>query len=84
MGIQLPNINSQAFKQSLENGKTILFIDIEQQQELTINKMMVSHPTLKPEGMTTTTPEWLIRQKKNYKVYWSSRKRLLYFLPTAL
>ena len=33
MGIQLPNINSQAFKQSLENGKTILFIDIEQQQQ---------------------------------------------------
>lgn len=64
MGIQLPNINSQAFKQSLENGKTILFIDIEQQQELTINKMMVSHPALKPEGMTTTTPEWLIRQQK--------------------
>jgi len=64
IGIQLPKINSQTFKQSLESGKTILFIDIEQQQELTINKIMVSHPNLKPEGMTTATPEWLIRQQK--------------------
>ncbi|GIC76554.1 hypothetical protein [Moritella sp. F3] len=67
MSIQLPNINSLSFKQSLENGKTILFIDIEQQQELTINKIMISHPTLKPEGMTTTTPEWLIRQQKKWQ-----------------
>lgn len=49
---------------SLGKGKTILFIDIEQQQELTVNKIMISHPNLKPEGITATTPEWLIRQQK--------------------
>ncbi|MDX2319147.1 MAG: hypothetical protein QNK26_00945 [Moritella sp.] len=67
IGIQLPNINSKAFKQYLENGKTILFIDVEQQQELTINKIMVSHPKLKPEGITTTTPEWFVLQQKKLR-----------------
>ncbi|MFT5805870.1 MAG: tetrahydromethanopterin S-methyltransferase subunit F [Moritella dasanensis] len=65
--IQLPNINSKVFKQSLENGKTILFIDLEQQQELTVNKIMLSHPMLKPEGITTTTPEWLLQQQKKFR-----------------
>lgn len=67
VGIQLPNINSKLFKESLEKGKTILFIDVEQQQELTINKIMMSHPNLKPEGITATTPEWLIRQQKKLR-----------------
>jgi hypothetical protein len=67
IGIQLPNINTKSFKQSLENGKTILFIDVEQQQELTINKIMVSHPMLKPEGIASTTPEWLVRQQKKLR-----------------
>ena len=67
IGIQLPDINTKSFKQSLEHGKTILFIDVEQQQELTINKIMVSHPMLKPEGITSTTPEWLVRQQKKLR-----------------
>jgi len=67
VSIQLPNINSTLFKKSLESGKTILFIDVEQQQELTINKIMMSHPNLKPEGITATTPEWLIRQQKKLR-----------------
>jgi len=67
IGLQLPNINSKLFKQSLDNGKTILFIDVEQQQELIINKIMISHPTLKPEGITAATPEWLRRQQKKFQ-----------------
>lgn len=65
--IQLPNISSKSFKQALEKGQTILFIDVEQQQELSINKIMVSHPRLKPEAITTTTPEWLLRQQKKLR-----------------
>jgi len=67
IGIQLPHINSSLFKTSLENGKTILFIDVEQTQELAINKIMISHPNLKPEGIATATPEWLIHQQNKYR-----------------
>ncbi len=67
VSLQLPNINSKSFKQSLETGKTILFIDVEQQQELSINKIMIAHPRLKPEGISTSTPEWLVRQQKKLR-----------------
>ncbi|QFI36617.1 hypothetical protein FR932_01590 [Moritella marina ATCC 15381] len=67
LDIHLPDINSKVFKQSLENGKSILFIDIEQQHELTVNKIMRLHPMLKPEGITSTTPEWLLQQQKKFR-----------------
>lgn len=67
LDVQLPHINTKLFKKSLDSGKIILFIDVEQQQELTINKIMVSHPSLKPEGIATSTPEWFIRQQKNLR-----------------
>lgn len=65
--VPLANINSQLFKQALETGKTVLFIDVEQQQELFINKIMRSHPMLKPEGIAATTPEWLLQQQKKLR-----------------
>ncbi len=65
IGIQLPNINVKQLQRLLYSGKLILFVDANQKQELTVAKVIDSHPHIIAAGLAEATPDWLI-QSQNY------------------
>jgi hypothetical protein len=63
IAIQLPNINVKQFQRLLYSGKLILFVDADLKQELTIAKVIDSHPHITAAGLAEATPDWLVQSK---------------------
>ena len=61
VGIQKPNHNFARFEQALKDGKHIFFVDLEPQQEATLDKILKAHPKIELAG-TSTAPvqHWLV------------------------
>lgn len=67
IGIQEPNINFRRFKQLLEQGKHILFVDIEPQQEPVVQMVVGRHPALQSAGQGSATPGWVVRSQQLFR-----------------
>jgi len=72
IGIQKPNIHFQRFQEDLHDGKHILFVDVDPEQELTIASVMKSHPKLVPSGFGESTPHWVVRGQDKFKRFMKS------------
>ena len=51
----------------LHNGKHILFVDAEPNQEFTLAAVMKTHPNVGASGFGESTPNWVIRAQYNFK-----------------
>jgi len=60
LGIEKPNHNFVRFKQALNEGKHIFFVDLAPEQEEVLAKLLRSHPQVENAGMGSSTPYWLI------------------------
>jgi hypothetical protein len=61
IGIQEPNVNFKRFQSILEQGKHVLFVDIEPKQEKMLKKVVRRHPRLELAGTGGATPGWVIQ-----------------------
>lgn len=69
MGIQRPNYNFARFEQALKDGKHIFFVDLEPQQEATLDKILVAHPQVVLAG-TGAAPvqHWLVTLQQRLRI----------------
>lgn len=67
IGIQQPNVNFKRFQEMLYNGKHILFVDAEPNQELALATVMKTHPNVAASGFGESTPNWVIRAQDKFK-----------------
>ena len=66
-GIQESNSELSRFQNALNNGKNILFIDIDNSQEQRVNDVIASHPHMRFAGHGNATPGWLVRGQTQFQ-----------------
>lgn len=66
IGIQKPNINFKRFQEVLHSGKHVLFVDVNPEQESTIETIMEHHPLLQSAGIGEATPEWVVNGQDKF------------------
>jgi len=59
-GIQVPNSHFRRFKQSLNEGKHVFFVDVEADQEALLAQVVQRHPRLSDAGSGAAAPHWIV------------------------
>ncbi|BCX70552.1 MULTISPECIES: hypothetical protein [Pseudomonas] len=59
-GIQVPNAHFRNFKQMVEAGKHVFFVDVEPNQESVLEQVIEHHPKLTIAGTGTAAPHWTV------------------------
>lgn len=72
-GIQVPNTHFRSFKQVVDEGKHIFFVDVEPDQESVLDRVIEHHPRLKIAGMGTAAPHWTVAWQHK----WHQFKRVI-------
>ncbi|MDR7281328.1 hypothetical protein J2X84_000142 [Pseudomonas corrugata] len=72
-GFQVPNTHFRNFKQMIEDGKHIFFVDVEPNQESVLTRVIEHHPTLKIAGTGAAAPHWTVAWQHK----WHQFKRVI-------
>ncbi|QBY06016.1 NAD/FAD-utilizing enzyme [Thalassotalea sp. HSM 43] len=67
IGIQMPNKRFERFKGLLRQGKHILMIDANEQQQSALQDVVTMHPALVTEGVGDGSSKWFIKSQKGYQ-----------------
>lgn len=67
IGIQEPNIHFKRFQDTLKEGKHVLFIDIDPEQEAIVKKIARQHPKLQNAGTGEATPSFVVKAQIYFK-----------------
>jgi len=60
IGIQKPHMDFRRFQDELQQGRHILFVDIQPQKVESLQRVMREHPRLRAAGEGGSTPGWVI------------------------
>lgn len=60
-GIQEPNRNFRRFHKVLKRGKHVLFVDVEEQEKIVLERISRAHPRLKSVGVGTSAPTMVVK-----------------------
>lgn len=60
IGIQQPHIDFRRFQDELQQGRHILFVDVQSQKIEALQRVMRQHPQLQAAGEGESTPGWVI------------------------
>ncbi|GAA0368189.1 magnesium transporter [Bowmanella denitrificans] len=66
IGIQVPNRRFKRFQTLLAKGHHILFVDVDQSQELVLSEILQQHPGLKQIGTGETAPRWVVKGQEKF------------------
>lgn len=66
IGIQEPNMNFRRFQEILRDGKHVLFVDVDPEQESILNRVVRQHPKLEGAGEGASTPRWFVRLQEKW------------------
>ncbi|TKB44900.1 NAD/FAD-utilizing enzyme [Thalassotalea mangrovi] len=69
IGIQKPNVEFERFQGLLKQGKHIFFVDIDNEQESELMKVVKKHPNLIIEGKGEGTPGWVVRSQEKFRQF---------------
>ncbi|MDB3856313.1 NAD/FAD-utilizing enzyme [Halieaceae bacterium] len=64
IGIQKPHVDFQRFHEDLHQGKHVLFIDADPDQENILQRIVSAHPKLQDAGEGSSTPRWVVSLQK--------------------
>lgn len=67
IGIQTFNSNFKHFKEQLEAGKHVFFVDVSAEQEGTLERIVLNHPTAEMAGTGRSTPHWIVAWQQRLK-----------------
>jgi len=65
-GIQQPHNQFRRFENALRRGKHVFFVDVDPEQETVLETIAKSHPGLRPAGIGSSTPRWVIQAQKKW------------------
>ncbi len=63
IGIQEPHSDFKRFTEDLRAGRHVLFVDVSQEQEEILHRIVSAHPKLKDAGEGPAAPGWFIRAR---------------------
>jgi hypothetical protein len=66
IGIQIPNHQFKRFQKLLKQGKHIIFVDVEPEQEAILSDIVEKHPKLKLAGTGNATPGWVVHGQEKF------------------
>ena len=66
IGMQVPHTDFVRFKESLDNGKHVLAVDVSPNQEQILQKVTGEHPKLVPAGEGDGAPGWLLSARLRF------------------
>ena len=66
IGIQIPNHEFKRFQKLLKNGKHVIFVDVEPEQETVLAEIAQKHPKLKLAGTGAATPGWVVHGQEKF------------------
>lgn len=66
-GIQEPHHDFKRFKEQLEKGKHVFFVDVEPEQENTLDRVVNAHPHLQVAGVGSATPGWVVGSQNRWR-----------------
>ncbi|MFT5713326.1 MAG: hypothetical protein ACI9DQ_001738 [Glaciecola sp.] len=69
IGIQLPNYQFKQFQHLLQQGKHIFFVDITDDQQALLEKIVRSHSSLTHAGTGEATPEWFVKGQQKFSEF---------------
>lgn len=69
VGIQVPNYEFKQFQNLLSAGKHIFFVDINDDQYASVDKVVKSHASLSHAGTGRATPEWVIKGQEKFSKF---------------
>ncbi len=67
IGIQTFNTNFQRFKDELEAGKHVFFVDLDSDQEDMLEDIVKRHPSARMAGTGRPTPHWIVTWQQRLK-----------------
>ena len=70
-GIQVPHRDFKRFESQLREGKHVFIVDVDPQQEASLEKVIERHPRLKLAGTGKATPRWIVMGQYNIKKFTS-------------
>ncbi|MGS2721785.1 NAD/FAD-utilizing enzyme [Paraglaciecola aestuariivivens] len=66
IGIQIPNYQFKRFQSLLNQGKHVLFVDVDASQESILSQVVENHPKLKLAGTGEATPAWVVHGQEKF------------------
>ena len=64
-GIQTPNKKFARFEEVLNAGSHVFFVDLTDDQEEVLARLISAHPKLQAAGTDKGTPRWITKSQKN-------------------
>jgi hypothetical protein len=65
IGIQAPNSRFRRFEKALRAGEHIFFVDVDNQHESKMQRVLAAHPQMRPAGTGSSSPRWLLGLQSN-------------------
>jgi hypothetical protein len=66
IGIQIPNHEFKRFQKLLKQGKHVIFVDVDPEQESVLAEIIDKHPRLKLAGTGEATPGWIVHGQEKF------------------
>jgi hypothetical protein len=66
IGIQEPHVDFRRFQDDLHQGKHVLFVDVDPEQESILRSVVGNHPKLKHSGEGGATPGWVVGAQRKW------------------
>ena len=72
-GFQVPNAQFKQFEEVLAQGWHVFFVDVNERQLAVLQGVTDRHRGLKPAGIGSSTPHWVIGWQNNFRkfVHWA-------------
>jgi len=67
IGIQTPNVHFRRFEEALNEGKHILFVETDRDDEEALRKVLSRHVKLEPAGIDTSHSKWVITAQRSWQ-----------------
>ncbi|MGE8361323.1 magnesium transporter [Pseudomonas sp.] len=69
LGIQQPNSYFKRFESQLHEGKHVFFVDVEDNQEEVLTRVVGHHPMLQMAGTGEASPHWLVTWQQRWRAF---------------
>ena len=70
-GIQVPHRDFKRFEQQLRAGNHVFIVDVDPEQEASLERVVNRHPGLQLAGTGRATPRWIVMGQHNIKKFTS-------------
>ncbi len=68
-GIQVPHAEFRRFQDVLKKGKHVLFVDVNDKEEPTLDRIVSHHPHMQIAGVGSATPSWVVGAQNKFKAF---------------